>query len=65
VFVPLLALVLRRRQHVAHATSLVAIMLPAAVAAELIRLNPARVVVLGGPGAISDSVVAAVRLLWD
>ena len=39
--------------------------LPAAVAAELVRLNPARVVVLGGPGAISDSVVAAVRLLWD
>jgi len=33
VFVPLLALVLRRRQHVAHATSLVAIILPAAVAA--------------------------------
>lgn len=33
VFVPLLALVLRRGQHVAHATSLVAIILPATVAA--------------------------------
>ncbi|WP_353708691.1 cell wall-binding repeat-containing protein [Cellulosimicrobium sp. ES-005] len=33
--------------------------LPAAVAAELERLDPARIVVLGGPGVVSDPVRAA------
>lgn len=32
--------------------------LPAATAAELDRLNPSRIVVLGGPAAVSDGVVA-------
>jgi putative cell wall-binding protein len=32
---------------------------PAATAAELERLKPARIVVLGGPGAVADAVVAA------
>jgi serine protease len=32
--------------------------LPAATAGELGRLNPGRIVVLGGPGAVSDAVVA-------
>jgi putative cell wall-binding protein len=39
--------------------------LPAAVADELRRLNPSRVVVLGSAGAVSDAVLAAVRSLWD
>jgi putative cell wall-binding protein len=39
--------------------------LPAAVADELRRLNPSRVVVLGASGAVSDGVLAAVRSLWD
>jgi putative cell wall-binding protein len=33
---------------------------PAATAAELARLKPGRIVILGGPGAVSDSVAAAV-----
>ena len=32
---------------------------PAATAAELSRLTPARIVVVGGPGAVSDTVLAA------
>jgi spore germination protein YaaH/putative cell wall-binding protein len=39
--------------------------LPAAVAAELLRLAPARIVVLGGPGAVSSGVMAQLRQLWD
>lgn len=35
--------------------------LPPEVAAELVRLAPGRVVVAGGPAAVSDAVVAAVR----
>jgi len=35
--------------------------LPAATALELARLLPARIVVLGGAGAVSDAVVAALR----
>jgi putative cell wall-binding protein len=38
---------------------------PAAVAAELLRLGVDRVVVLGGPAAISDSVVAQLNDLLD
>ena len=34
---------------------------PAATAAELTRLRPGRIVVLGGPGAVSDGVVEALR----
>ena len=39
--------------------------LPAAVAAELRRLNPPRVVILGGPSSISASVAAQIAALWD
>jgi putative cell wall-binding protein len=39
--------------------------LPAAVADELRRVNPGSVVVLGGPGAVSDGLMAAIRALWD
>ena len=39
--------------------------LPAAVAAELRRLNPARVVILGGDGAVSATVMAQLRAMWD
>lgn len=39
--------------------------LPAAVADELRRVNPGSVVVLGGPGAVSDGLVAAIRAIWD
>jgi putative cell wall-binding protein len=35
--------------------------LPAATAAELDRLGPARIVVLGGPGAVGDAVLEALR----
>ena len=35
--------------------------IPAATAAELSRLRPGRIVVVGGPGAISDGVVTALR----
>jgi len=35
--------------------------LPAATAAELARLRPGRIVVLGGTGAVSDGVVSALR----
>ena len=35
------------------------------VAAELRRLNPSRIVVLGGPGAVPDAVVAQIDALWD
>lgn len=38
--------------------------LPAAVADELRRLDPATVVFVGGPSAISDAVRNAVRALW-
>jgi putative cell wall-binding protein/spore germination protein YaaH len=36
-----------------------------AVAAELRRLNPSRVVILGGPSVVSSSVAAQVAALWD
>lgn len=39
--------------------------LPAEVVAELRRLNPARVVILGGTGAVSATVTAQLRSLWD
>jgi len=39
--------------------------LPADVAAELRRLSPGRVVILGGASAISDAVVAQIRGMWD
>ena len=39
--------------------------LPSSVADELRRVNPGSVVVLGGPGAVSDALVAAIRALWD
>lgn len=35
--------------------------MPAATAAELARLRPSRIVIMGGPGAVSDAVVAAAR----
>jgi len=35
--------------------------LPAATAAELTRLRPARIIVAGGPGVVSDSVVSALQ----
>ena len=39
--------------------------LPASVAAELRRLDPQHIIILGGPGAISDAMVSAIRRLWD
>jgi len=39
--------------------------LPAEVAAELKRLGPGRIVILGGTSAISDAVMAQIRGLWD
>ncbi|HEX7171831.1 MAG TPA: cell wall-binding repeat-containing protein [Candidatus Limnocylindria bacterium] len=39
--------------------------LTAAVAAELRRLNPPRVVILGGPSVVSAAVAAQVAALWD
>jgi len=39
--------------------------LPAEVAAELKRLGPGRIVILGGASAISDAVMAQIRGLWD
>ena len=39
--------------------------LPATVAAELVRLDPSYIVILGGPGAVSDALVAAIRGIWD
>ena len=39
--------------------------LSASVAAELRRLNPSRVVVLGGTGAVPDAVVGQINALWD
>ena len=39
--------------------------LPADVAAELRRLDPTHIIILGGPGAISDGLVAAIRGLWQ
>ncbi len=38
--------------------------LPGEVAAELLRLNPSTVVVLGGTGVVSSTVVASIRALW-
>jgi putative cell wall-binding protein len=34
--------------------------LPSEIAQELQRLNPSRVVVVGGPGTVSDGVLAAI-----
>lgn len=39
--------------------------LPGEVIAELRRLNPSRVVILGGTGAVSATVMAQLRALWD
>jgi len=39
--------------------------LPPSVAAELRRLNPSHIIILGGPGAVSDGLLAAIRGLWD
>jgi hypothetical protein len=38
--------------------------LPQVVADELRRLNPSTVIVLGGSGVVSDSVLGAIRALW-
>ena len=38
--------------------------LPSSVAAELKRLDPTNVVIVGGPGAITDSVRNQIRALW-
>ncbi|HEX2883705.1 MAG TPA: cell wall-binding repeat-containing protein, partial [Candidatus Limnocylindria bacterium] len=38
--------------------------LPASVAAELRRLDPSNVVIVGGTGVVSDAVRAAIRALW-
>jgi putative cell wall-binding protein len=38
--------------------------LPASVAAELRRLNPTNIVIVGGPQAITDTVRNAIRDLW-
>lgn len=38
--------------------------LPAVTAAELRRLNPSQVIVLGSSGAVSDAVLAQIRALW-
>jgi putative cell wall-binding protein len=38
--------------------------LPPSVAAELLRLNPTNVVIVGGPQAITDTVRNAIRDLW-
>ena len=39
--------------------------IPPAVAAELRRLDPGNIIILGGPGAVSDALVAAIRGLFD
>jgi spore germination protein YaaH len=39
--------------------------LTTAVAAELRRLNPPRIVILGGPSVVSSAVAAQVAALWD
>jgi putative cell wall-binding protein len=39
--------------------------LPAVVVTELRRLNPSRVVILGGPGAVSDAMMNAIGAVWD
>ncbi|HET9417540.1 MAG TPA: cell wall-binding repeat-containing protein, partial [Candidatus Limnocylindria bacterium] len=38
--------------------------LPSTVAAELLRLNPTNIVIVGGPQAITDTVRNAIRDLW-
>jgi subtilisin family serine protease/putative cell wall-binding protein len=38
--------------------------LPASVAAELVRLDPTNVVIVGGPQAVTDAVRTAIRDLW-
>ena len=39
--------------------------LTSAVAAELRRLNPPRIVILGGTGAVSSSIASQIAALWD
>jgi putative cell wall-binding protein len=39
--------------------------LPATVAAELRRLNPPRIIILGGTVSISSAVAAQIAALWD
>jgi spore germination protein YaaH/putative cell wall-binding protein len=39
--------------------------LPAVVVTELRRLNPSRVVILGGPGAVSDAMMNAIGAVWN
>jgi putative cell wall-binding protein len=38
--------------------------LPSSVAAELLRLNPTNIVIVGGPQAVTDTVRNAIRDLW-
>ncbi|MEO8462775.1 MAG: cell wall-binding repeat-containing protein, partial [Chloroflexota bacterium] len=38
--------------------------IPSVVAAELVRLAPARVVILGGTGAVSDAVMAMLASMF-
>jgi putative cell wall-binding protein len=39
--------------------------IPADVVAELWRLNPARVVILGGTASVNAAIAARLRALWD
>jgi putative cell wall-binding protein len=39
--------------------------LTAGIAAELRRLNPARIVILGGTGAVSSTVANQIAAVWD
>ncbi|HEX7195300.1 MAG TPA: cell wall-binding repeat-containing protein, partial [Candidatus Limnocylindria bacterium] len=39
--------------------------LTSAIASELRRLNPPRIVILGGTGAVSSSIAAQIAALWD
>ena len=39
--------------------------LTAEVAAELRRLNPPRIVLLGGTGSVSSAIAAQIAALWD
>jgi putative cell wall-binding protein len=38
--------------------------LPPQVAAELRRLNPAQVIIVGGPGSVSDAVIEQIHAAW-
>jgi uncharacterized membrane protein YfcA len=60
VLVPIMVLLLRRPQHVAHATSLVAIVVPAAVGA--VRFAAAGEVAWAGAAAVAVGAVGGVQL---